>query len=444
MERRAGRPQGRPRGSTAEANALAEFLLGVTGGMTVRELAEAYHVSKTLWGEYRSGQKIIPLELLRRLVHDRTPDERTRRTRLETAGHLHTAALGATPQPPPQPPPEPPPAAGPVLPVASGGQPPRRPARRSLLFGGVAGVAGVVVLAVLAALVAWRLPGAPGDPAGGVVTAPPRSGSGVFSVGPGGRGVFRWDGGDRWTKIGDAARRLWSGPAGLFATGMDGRLYVYGGRPGVWSPIGDPGADVAVSGSHVYRLAADRQSVHVWDGQGASWTWIGGPATRLHGGARGLFAIAPGTGWIWSYQGVPARWDFAGLEGASFAVAGENLYGLTPDRGAVNRWPGEPGRPWPHAAGPAGELYGGAAGLFSTDPQGARLRVLPEAGPGGEVPAWQDIGPAGAETRVGGQAVYVLSADRTEILRRLRDTGAWQRIGGPAETLTVWEDPGPA
>ncbi|GAA4506457.1 hypothetical protein [Nonomuraea ferruginea] len=478
MERRAGRPQGRPRGSTEQANALAEFLLGLTGGTTLRELAGRYHVSKTLWGEYRSGEKIIPLELLRRLVRDRTPDERTRRTRLETAERLHAAALATTPQPstaltepppaspssveaalsaghptsaepalpagPPTsaelaPPPASPAPVEPIVPVAaSGGVPVGRRRRRPLLF---IGVAGIVVLAVLVALAGWEPPSAPGVPASGVVTAQPASGAGVFSVGPGGRGVFRWDGGEEWTKIGDAAKRLWAGPAGLFATGMDDRLYVYGGSPGVWSPISEPGADFAVAGPRLHRLAADRQSVHVWDGKGTSWTWIGAPATRLYGGTRGLFAVAPGTGWIWFYRGRPGHWDFAGTEGASFAVTGQGLYGLTPDRGAVNRWTeGEPPasrRRWVHAAGPAGELYGGAAGLFSTDPPGARLRVLPEPGPG----VWQDIGPAGAETRVGGRAVYVLTRDRSRILRWTRDTGAWQRIGGPARTLAVWEDP---
>ena len=62
MSRKVGRPQGKPKGSTEQANALAEFLLTLTTGMTVRRLAGRYHVSKTLWGEYRSGQKIIPLE----------------------------------------------------------------------------------------------------------------------------------------------------------------------------------------------------------------------------------------------------------------------------------------------------------------------------------------------------------------------------------------------
>ena len=85
MNRRAGRPQGGPRGSTEQANALAEFLLALTAGSTVRELAARYHVGKTLWGEYRAGLKIIPLELLNRLVRDHTPDEDTRRARLATS-----------------------------------------------------------------------------------------------------------------------------------------------------------------------------------------------------------------------------------------------------------------------------------------------------------------------------------------------------------------------
>ncbi|MFD8380719.1 hypothetical protein ACFV2X_19575 [Streptomyces sp. NPDC059679] len=57
---RAGRPQGPSKGSAEEANALAGFLRELTAGMTVRELAERYRTSKTIWGEYRSGAKMIP------------------------------------------------------------------------------------------------------------------------------------------------------------------------------------------------------------------------------------------------------------------------------------------------------------------------------------------------------------------------------------------------
>ncbi|MFF4618779.1 hypothetical protein [Nonomuraea jabiensis] len=431
MNRKAGRPQGSPRGSTRQANALAEFLLTLTVGMTVRELAARYHVGKTLWGEYRSGQKIIPLELLRRLVQDHTPDERARHVRLETAARLHAAALEAARQEPaPMAPPTPakpletaaaqePPAANPGAAPAGG----RRP--RPLLLAG--GGTAIAVLALLALLLGWGPPG----------------GDAVFAVGPGGDGVFRWDGTDAagWTRIGEGAKRLYSGPAGLFATGMDDRLYRYEGRPGRWSLISEPGGDFAVSGAHVFRLAADRQSVDVWNGHGASWTSIGGPAARLYGGEPGLFATSPKDGWIFRYSGRPFGWQGVGTAGASFALTDRHLYGLSPERAMVNRWlsddPSAPWPPWIYAAGPAAELYGGPAGLFSTNPSRTRLRVLADSSNAVVSQSWQDIGPAGAEVVVGREAVYVLTDDRSRILRWSAGSGTWQHIGGPAQTLTA-------
>lgn len=466
MDRRVGRPQGKPRGGTKQADALAEFLLTLTSGMTVRDLAERYPVGKTLWGEYRSGQKIIPLNLLRRLVQDRTPDERTRQVRMENAVRLHTAALEgalrtpasadstaiAGPMPAPEPAktpeaieatePTPGPDSAPTAKPdeASAGR--RRP--RLLLNGSGAGIVALAALVLLLGLGPAGVDGAASAPgtseAGGAV---PVADTGVVAIAPGGRGVFQWDGKDAtgWTKIGDAAKHLWSGPAGLFATGMDDRLYMYGERPGLWTPISEPGGDFAISGSHVYRLAADRKAVHIWNGQGTSWTWIGGPAVRLYGGEPGLFATNPDDGRIFKYLGRPDQWDFVGTAGASFALTERHLYGLTPERTVVNRWLAgrqpESGLSWVYAAGAAGDLYGGTAGLFSTDPSRERLRVLtqPEADVGNQ--NWQDIGPAGAEVRVGRREVYVLTQDHSEILRWSRDTGTWRRIGGPARTLTV-------
>ncbi|WP_433515241.1 hypothetical protein ACQP2T_06255 [Nonomuraea sp. CA-143628] len=447
MSGRVGRPQGRPRGSTEQANALAEFLLTLTSGLTVRELAEHYHVGKTLWGEYRSGQKIIPLELLRRLVQDRTPDERTRQVRMETAARLHQAALEGplqTPAPAASPSITGPSAAPEPAKASAGSRRPRPLTRNMLNSGG----AGIVLLAVLMLLLGLgpassmdTAASAPGTPeVGDAPTAAPLTGTSVFAIGPDGRGIFQWDGEDatRWTRIGAAAKQLWSGPAGLFATGMDNLLYAYGGRPGFWFPIGEPGGDLAISGTHVYRLAADRQAVHIWDGHGTSWTQIGGPAARLYGGEPGLFATDPNDGRIFTYRGRPGQWDFVGTAGASFALTNRNLYGLTPERTAVNRWLAGARPPWAYAAGPADDLYGGAAGLFSTDPSRERLRVLMEPGIDTKNQNWQDIGPAGAEVRVGRREVYVLSKDRSQILRWSRDTGTWRRIGGPARTMTVW------
>lgn len=431
MNRKVGRPQGGPRGSTQQANALAEFLLTLTGGMTVRELAARYHVGKTIWGEYRSGQKIIPLELLRRLVRDHTPDERTRHLRMETAARLHAAALEGARQAPapmvPQPTPSPvtAPAIAEPATVNPGEVPAERRRPRALIL--VGGGAAIAVFALLGLLLGF-------GPAGG---------DDVFAVGPGGHGIFQWDGSDAtgWTKIGDGAKRLYSGPAGLFATGTDDRFYRYGGRPGLWSLISEPGGDFAVSGAHVYRLAAGHQSVEVWNGHGTSWTGVGGPAARLYGGEPGLFATSPKDGWIFRYSGRTFGWESVGTAGASFALTDSHLYGLTPDRTVVTRWlAGDPAARWPpwrYTAGPAAELHGGPAGLFSTDPSHERLRVLTESVTGVVGQVWQDIGAAGAEVAVGRRAVYVLTKDRSQILRWSPDSGTWQRIGGPAQTLTA-------
>ncbi|MFJ1930387.1 MULTISPECIES: hypothetical protein [unclassified Streptomyces] len=94
---KAGRPQGGPKGQTEQDNALAVFLRNLTKGLTVRELADRYKSagSKTLWGEYRSGTKTIPLHVLERLVHDSARDERSRTQLLATARDLHAQAVAA-------------------------------------------------------------------------------------------------------------------------------------------------------------------------------------------------------------------------------------------------------------------------------------------------------------------------------------------------------------
>ncbi|ATZ22132.1 hypothetical protein SLAV_38375 [Streptomyces lavendulae subsp. lavendulae] len=92
---KAGRPQGGPKGETDEANELAVFLRDLTQDFTVRELAERYKISKTSWGEYRSGTKTIHLHLLKRLVHDLVRDERARAARWALAQRLHEQATTA-------------------------------------------------------------------------------------------------------------------------------------------------------------------------------------------------------------------------------------------------------------------------------------------------------------------------------------------------------------
>ncbi|MET8546597.1 hypothetical protein ABZW03_39190, partial [Kitasatospora sp. NPDC004799] len=92
---RAGRPQGRFKGETEQADALARFVRELTSGATVRELAQRYRAGKTSWSEYRSAERDIPWHLLQRLVHDRVPDPQARTVLLARAAHLHEQAARA-------------------------------------------------------------------------------------------------------------------------------------------------------------------------------------------------------------------------------------------------------------------------------------------------------------------------------------------------------------
>ncbi|MFF3722395.1 RICIN domain-containing protein [Streptomyces erythrochromogenes] len=101
---RAGRPQGAMKGATGAADELARFLVELTAGLTVREMAQRYGGGKTSWGEYRSGTRIIPRGRLNAVVRDRVRDGRGREAMLRRAGSLHDAALvaGAEAGPPPR------------------------------------------------------------------------------------------------------------------------------------------------------------------------------------------------------------------------------------------------------------------------------------------------------------------------------------------------------
>ncbi|MDA5283691.1 RICIN domain-containing protein [Streptomyces sp. Isolate_45] len=93
---RPGRGQGELKGRTAEANALAVFLRDLTAADTVSQLAERYNLSRSVWSQYRSGQKVIPLPRLTRIVEDRfARDARTREQKLQEARRLCLAAMAA-------------------------------------------------------------------------------------------------------------------------------------------------------------------------------------------------------------------------------------------------------------------------------------------------------------------------------------------------------------
>ncbi|MGW7176652.1 hypothetical protein [Streptomyces xanthophaeus] len=101
---RPGRPPGPLKGRTPEANALARFLRELTAEDTVSQLEERHRLSRSVWSEYRSGAKIIPLARLNQIIENRYPrDARTRTDALQQARRLHTAATTAASAPTPTP-----------------------------------------------------------------------------------------------------------------------------------------------------------------------------------------------------------------------------------------------------------------------------------------------------------------------------------------------------
>ncbi|MFC9863759.1 MULTISPECIES: RICIN domain-containing protein [unclassified Streptomyces] len=103
---RAGRPQGTAKGETEAANDLARFLREATAHLTVREMAKRYGGGKTVWSQYRSGERIVPLSRLTTVVNDRVRDPRGRAVMLSRAHRLHDAALTAEARKEPSPSPE--------------------------------------------------------------------------------------------------------------------------------------------------------------------------------------------------------------------------------------------------------------------------------------------------------------------------------------------------
>ncbi|MEH0557328.1 hypothetical protein [Streptomyces sp. B21-101] len=82
-----GRPQGELKGETPQADELAQWLRALTRGVSQRDLAQLLHIGKTLCSEYLSGSKLIPEDMIDRLVDACVPDTRMREQRRD-AGRL--------------------------------------------------------------------------------------------------------------------------------------------------------------------------------------------------------------------------------------------------------------------------------------------------------------------------------------------------------------------
>ncbi|MFD0142805.1 MULTISPECIES: PQQ-binding-like beta-propeller repeat protein [unclassified Streptomyces] len=436
----AGRQQGEFRGRSEQANALARFLRELTDGQTVRDLAQNYgEVSKTMWGEYRSGVRVIPWRRLQTVVEREVRDPAVRKGMLDEARRLHQAAqraavtdASALPAPrrasPPAPDPDAPgraesfpagpatlagPGPGgsatppapdnpPTSPDSPSGTadgalaPASSPARRTRLA-----LAATVALAVLASAAVLAL-------------------------------QYRGDH--------DTARRPQAdapvSPGALpspSATRASGSPSAPQSTPSAPPSVSDEGAPprtvpAADATGPAYALASDGRTLLRWSGSGDTWATIGTGVGTPYAGKPGVFALDEKTGRVSRYNGTPNSWTLIGTA-SELALGGASLYALAPNRDKVLRWNGRAGS-WTTIGGPAGHIYAGGAGLFATEPAYGHLIGYDSA-----KKTWTRVGNPGAHFVVGPHHLYGLNPARDLVWQWSGRGDTWDIIGGPARAI---------
>jgi hypothetical protein len=224
--------------------------------------------------------------------------------------------------------------------------------------------------------------------------------------------------------------------------------------------------DTPVSGSSVYALSSDRQSVSKWSGSGSTWDTIGGPANQLVAGGFGTFAVRP-SGEIFRYTGSGTSWDKVGDAAAAFAVNAAGLYRR--DSAGVFKWSGT-GTTWERIGGPARAIYAGGVDLYSANNATGdlyRYNGTPDdwtriGGPGnafaanvngvyglnafgvyhwtGDGTQWVQIGGAADALYAGGNSLYAKVPFRADLIYYANSPNTWTKASSPATTFAVCDD----
>ena len=107
--------------------------------------------------------------------------------------------------------------------------------------------------------------------------------AGIYVLDPIGE-IRQWTGsGENWTLLGVLNSGLYVGGAdnNVYAVSeLTGDIEIYDGQPKVWTTVGGPGAQFAVSRTTLYGLAPDSSYVAEYT-PGVGWTKIGGPAAAI-------------------------------------------------------------------------------------------------------------------------------------------------------------------
>lgn len=257
----------------------------------------------------------------------------------------------------------------------------------------------------------------------------PQALSTLYALSPNKDGVWEWQGGQSWRKVGGPAAELYAGSAGVFATSpTNGDIFRYNGTPDSWTKVGGPGLTFAMSGGRLYGLSSNRSAVWEWQ-SGETWKQVGGPAHWIYGGTVGLFATAPGNGDIFRFNNT--GWSKVGGPGRTFVVTNSGLYGLRPDGSGVWHWTG--GQSWEQIGGPAGWLAGSTTTLLATSPSNGDIYRWSGSGQN-----WSKIGGPGADFRVSSTGrIFGLTPNKSGVW--LHSSGeTWVNVGGPAAAIAAY------
>ncbi|MFF9982370.1 hypothetical protein [Streptomyces erythrochromogenes] len=458
---RAGRLPGPLKGRNGEANALAQFLRELTAESTVSQLEERYRLSRSVWSEYRSGLKIIPLARLTQVVEDRFPrDARMRGEQLVKARRLHTAAVASVAALAPG---APAPGAGPVAQPKVSADSAREKSSGTALPASPTDVPGDENTSGLSAdnpLTSEDVEQTPADPSPGVPGPSTAPGS-PDAARPRGVRLRRWRTPAQWAALavlvavlvianqtdrskGEADTAFPSDPGASAPAPPDGPPSTSATDPSAQpsspnaeaapppgtdpGPRQSPAAPADNATGPAYALSTDGSTLLRWSGSGDTWAAIGTGVGAPYAGKPGVFALDEKTGHISRYNGTPNSWTRIGTA-SEIAIGGSSLYALTPARDKVLRWNGQAGS-WTTIGGPAGHIYAGGAGLFATEPAYGHL-----IGYDSNKKTWTRVGNPGAHFVVGPRHLYGLNPARDLVWQWSGSGDKWDVIGGPARAI---------
>ncbi|WP_344071461.1 hypothetical protein [Streptomyces crystallinus] len=441
--RKAGRPQGRLKGDTAEANALARFVRDITAGRSVRALAQRYRLGKTTWSEYRSAEKVIPWHWLELLVQDLPVDPHARSELLALAGDLHRAATEAAVNSARRTP-ENRTGAGswlrrhhaPTALVRTGAdvsEPPHEVARSPEAAVPEVLPARIVRLDAAsdtASFVRGEVLDAADTPhSNGVVVLrmePPKpvphSRRRILALPPGGTAPSSV-----------RRRRVKAGPAlavALLLVAVGVLLGVRLGAPATSDWSDEPGTSDSVArpqggptpSSQAPPPSVARSPEPVTPPASPP---VSPSAAQPPTPEEGRHERGPASASLPQKQEAPAS---TGDQTVPAAPSG-TLYAIAPDHRSVRQWRGD-GDAWSRIGGPADRILAGKAGLFAVDADSKRL--LGYLGAPGK---WAPVSEPAAEFAISGDQLYRIAPDHSAV-QRWNGTGTtWTTVGGPASHL---------